>query len=79
MNEIKVWKTMAIIGGRTAFCDMIYIDGIPHLVLEWEEDAANEYPSRTVPLDPIHLQLAPGSENFDFVYGPSVDMPDSEA
>lgn len=77
MDEMKVWRVMVRIGDAITNCDMVYIDGIPHLVWEWAADAANEYPSVTIPLDSNHLQFSPGGEGYEFVYGPGVEEPGS--
>lgn len=77
MEDAKVWTVMARVGDEIRSCDMVYISGVPHIVWEWTEDAANEYPSRTSALDPAHLQATPEFGDFDFVYGPPIQEPDA--
>lgn len=75
MDDAKVWTVMVRVDDEIRSCDMVYIEGTPHLVWEWTEDAANEFPSRTTPLNPNHLQATPEFGEYDFVYGPDVEEP----
>jgi len=49
--------------------DLIFIDGVPHIVLEWSGDK----PETTVPLDPAHLVGPDGAGSY--YYGPEIEDP----
>jgi hypothetical protein len=54
----KVQHTMRLDGKWAHFVtDLIFVDGIPHAVLEWDGTPDNEVPQVSVPLDPSHLQV----------------------
>jgi hypothetical protein len=75
--EKDVWRVAFTCDGAIRIGDMVLIDGHPHLVWEWHEDAANEYPGLTLPLDRKSLQPTPGTAEHDFVYNRQVQAPDS--
>ncbi len=75
--EKDVWTVMIRVGDEIRSGDMVFLDGVPHLVWEWHEQASNEHPGITVQLDPRFLQRADGAGGVDFVYGPPVQAPDS--
>lgn len=77
MDETKLWRVTFRSGNTIRTGDMVFIDGTPHVVWEWHQDAANEYPGVTTKLDRRHLQtdrahLPPG---IDAVYGRDVPDP----
>jgi len=77
MERKDVWTVMIRIGDEMRLADLVYLDGVPHVVWEWHEQAANEHPGVTIPLDPRHLQETPGFAGQDFVYGPPIQAPDA--
>lgn len=50
--ESTVMKSGAHVG------DLLWIDGVPTLVLEWADVPDGEYPAVTVPLDPDRLYVS---------------------
>ena len=76
MEQKDVWTVAVRFGDEIATCEMVMIEGQPHVVWEWHEDAANEYPGVTIPLEREHLQPAHGANGCDFVYGLQLQVPD---
>lgn len=79
MNDLKVWQCAISVRLSTkppdsAFvytCDMVFIDGRPYLVLDWnphESAAANDEPGRKIPLEPAELVRVLGNPLQDFAY-----------
>lgn len=75
MNQKDKWIVAARIGDEIRHCDMVYIDGQPHVVWQWHQDAANEYPGVTTALDARHLQDMKGAGGLDFAYAQPLQEP----
>ncbi|MBP2652585.1 MAG: hypothetical protein H6Q73_154 [Firmicutes bacterium] len=78
-TEYEVLKTQCIVkrAGKSlvAIVDTIYIDEIPHLVFEWQQQTdGTEKPAYMVPLDPQYFSRIPG-EKVNAVYKNPVDDP----
>ncbi len=78
-SYLKVFRVRYLMsrGGKTVGhfrTDMIYIDQIPHLVLDWLMTDDGEKPGTMVPLDPALLVKMPGWVEVDYMYeGPVED------
>lgn len=68
MSQKDKWIVAARSGDEIHHIDMVYINGEPHAVWEWHQDAGNEYPGVTTALDPRNLQEMKELEGVDFAY-----------
>lgn len=75
--EKDVWTVMIRVGDEIRSGDMVFRDGQAYLVWEWHEQASNEHPGITIPLDGRFLQKVDGAGGFDFVYNQPIQEPDS--
>lgn len=73
MDERKVLTVAFRTATSIRFGDMVFIDGQPHVVWEWEGDQ----PRTTTPLDPKYLEIQPGRvpPQADAVYSREVEDP----
>ena len=53
--------------------DLISLDGVHVVVLEWEDPPHNERPSIYLPLDPAHLKAPDQADGVFHYSGPLVD------
>jgi hypothetical protein len=71
----KVRVNMTYAGGEVMFnSDLIFLAGIPIVVLAWEQRPHGDYPAVTVTLDPKHLQQIDWPD-ADYLYKLSVEDP----
>lgn len=73
MEELKVLTVVFRTAKDIRFGEMIFIDGQPHLVWDWEGDQ----PLATTPLDPQYLTTAEGQvpPGADAAYSQEVEDP----
>ena len=55
--------------------DSVIIDGIPHVVFEWEQTPEGEIPAVTVALDPKYLHPLPGWGEVTHLYEFPIEDP----
>lgn len=83
MDDAKVWTVRVnvisqVMPSGNQDGGMVFIDGVPHLVLEWCEASgapSNEWPSVTVELNPKNLEKLGPPFQADFLYQQSVEDP----
>ena len=70
-----VWHLMRKQDGTNWHCvsDLVFIEGVPHVVLVWSELAGKEIPLVTVELDPALLQIGPVAGAESLYQGEVVD------
>ncbi len=75
-NVTSVRHTMTRGGKNLGHCnsDLIFVDGIPTIVIEWEVRPGDDNPAVTVPLDPAHLHHI-GWDNAEYLYEFPVEDP----
>jgi hypothetical protein len=54
--------------------DLIFVDGVPTVVIEWDVRPGGDLPLVTAPLDPQHLQDL-GWADADFLYDGAIEIP----
>ncbi len=59
MEVHKCRHTLTRAGQNIGHCDsdLVFIDGVPHLVIEWEDRQDGPHPAVTVKLDPEKLKV----------------------
>jgi hypothetical protein len=61
-------------GWEIVISDLIFLNGQPHLVLDWAGPPDMKHPHVSVALDPARLSEAPGS-GADFLYDGVIEDP----
>jgi len=78
---MDVFKTRCVVTRDRVFMghfdlDTIFIDGIPHVVFDWDIDPNGlEKPVNPVPLDPQHFHELKGWEKLQYLYERPVEDP----
>lgn len=76
---MPVPKTRCIIerAGQHAHydCDTVFIDGIPHIVFEWQQTPEGEKPAVVAKLDPQYFHDLPGWGEVKYLYENPVKDP----
>lgn len=75
--EVTSVRHLMIRAGKTIGhfnSDMIFVDGVPTIVIEWEVHPAGDVPVVTIPLSPEHLHHLGWSE-AEYLYEFPVEDP----